>query len=287
VSTRLVFEEFSHACRLLLQTPLFAIFSTILDTLFLVCYGFFTQPARDTLLVYAQNFVTAVSGVLQEAGARYETPSMMELAMSPAARPYLNGILWWMLVLFIIAFVLYVLFQGTAWRAAAELLRSRTSWQAYLAKFALLNAAWFIIFGIVKVIMDTIDLRSALMQSITQTPGWVVPVQLRFAIFGALAYFALISYGELHHRPWKEAFKEAFRRGIKQFTTFLPFILIAVIIFLALQYVIFPLIIAPASAMNPALGLTLGIAILGPTAFWLRLTITALVSRTYGVRQQP
>lgn len=274
-------EEFTHAFKLLWNNPLLVIFTTLLDTLFLVFYGFFTQPVRETLLVFFQNFTTVLSQVIQDAGARYETPSLFELALSPAAKPYLAGVASWLFILFLVGYILYVLFQGTIWRTTSALLHGRKSYWAYLQQFALLNAIWFLIFGFVKLVLDILDLRAALLMSITKTASWYVPFGVRVALFSVLAYFALLSYAELQNLNWKDAFKSAFSNGTKKFTSFLPFVVVTALVFLALQFVIAPLVIFPLMQFNEALGLTLSIVILGPIAFWLRVCVTALVSRAY------
>lgn len=264
-------DNFSHAGKQLWGNPLLALFSTLIDIAFFFCYGFFTQPVRDTMLVYAQNFTTALSQLLQDAGARYETPSITELAFSTVAKPYFMGIISWMFILFVVAFILYSLFQGTAWWLAG----TRKSWLKYLGQFAALNAIWFVIFGVIKSVIDFIDLRSALMQSITKTPGFIIPGSVRIALFLILAYFAMQSYAQLEHHNWKTAFTKSF--SASSVLLFLAIIAICAVF----ELVLFPLVLAPLIIVNEPLGLTISIAILGPLAFFLRTTIL----RSHGIRQ--
>jgi hypothetical protein len=258
-------EAATASFRQLVSQPLLPVFATILDALFLFLYGFFTQPFRDTLTANAQNLVTVLGQQLQDAGGRYETPSMLALVFSPAARPYLWGVLFWLFLLGVVAFILYVFFQGTIWQ-----LTTSRPWKSYLKQFALLNLIWAVILVIVRGIVDLIDLRSAFIQSITREPGWVVPNSLRIAGLIVLLYFILRSYAELREHPWKVAFKRAW--NLKH----VPVLAIALLAVacLAVDALVLPFVLTPLIQFSEPLGLTLSIAILGPLAWLARVYIS-------------
>ncbi|HSU72989.1 MAG TPA: hypothetical protein VLJ21_04025 [Candidatus Binatia bacterium] len=273
------FDDAVAAGKTLLAQPLLPVFSTILDALFLVSFGFVSGLFGSVIAIHAQNLVTVIGQQLQDAGSSYATPSMTELVFSSAARPYLGGVLGWLFLLAVATFVLYVLLEGTVWSLA-----SNKPWKTYLFSFAKLNAVWFVVFGVLRAINDVIDLRSAFLQSITKTPGWVVPAGVRIAVLFIFLYFVLLSYAELRHATWWAAFKNAF--GVTQCIRILPALVILGIVYLFLQFVLFPAVFAPLTRWSEPLALTLAIAILGPLAFGARLYIVKAFATEHGVHQQ-
>lgn len=273
-------ETFRVSWKALASQPLLPLFSSIIEILFFVVYGFVTQFFRTPMLVHAQNLVTVLGQLLQSAGERYETPSMAELVLSPTAKPYFLGLVGWMALLAVFAFIVYVLFHGTLWHLAS----GNRKWSSYLKQFALLNAVWFIVLGILRIVNDIIDLRSAFLQSVTRTPGWVVPQGIRLAVIILALYFVFISYAELRNHSWWKAFTHALKRGTMHVVDLFPAILVLVILVLAVHFVLFPLVLTPLIAWSAPLGYTLSLAILGPLLFWARVYMSKTLAHDH-VRQ--
>lgn len=274
-------REAGHALRAAFSQPLVGILSSLSDAVFLLVYGFLAKPVRYNLLIDANNLVQTLAGALRVAGERFETPSMMQLIMAPEARPYALGIAFWLGLLGVLAYVLYVLFQSFAWKLARGTFAGTGSWKDHLARFAAVNVPWFLILGALTLTRDIIDLRSALVLSMTKAPGWTVPAAVYYALVGIVVYFMLISYTELHRHSWREAFTHSFRKGVKEFGSIAPaFILIILALF------IIQLLLQALATISEALWFVVGVALILPLLYWARIYLSRIVSMTdHGVRE--
>lgn len=261
-----------------LANPYILVFSAIIDTAFLFLYGFLTQPVRDQILNNAVFLADVTGSTLQAAGRTLETPSLMEVLFAPAAKPHLIGVILWMLVLLVVAYAIYVIIQGLAWRVASNSAGKKISW----TQFALLNIPWFIIGGILYFFLTVIDLRAVIVEAMTNTPVSAVTRSIFLGLFSLTIYFALISYGELQQHNWKKAFTNSFKRGIGKITTILPATLVIIVLFLIINYILILLF-----NLNQAIGFIVGLVILLPTLFWSRILIYHTVrDEEHGVHQQ-
>ncbi|MBI4144780.1 hypothetical protein HY493_01080 [Candidatus Woesearchaeota archaeon] len=275
-------REAGHALKTAFSQPLVGILSSLSDAVFLLVYGFLARPVRDNLLIDANNLVQTLAGALRVAGERFETPSMMQLIMTPEARPHTMGIAFWLAVLGVLAYVLYVLFQSAAWKLARGTLSGTGSWKDHLARFAAVNIPWFLILGVLTLTRDIIDLRSALVLSMTKTPGWTVPAAVYYALIGIVVYFMLISYSEIHRHSWRDAFTHSFRKGVKEFGSIAPAFLLIVLALVVIQVLLQAL-----ATVNEALWFVAGVALILPFLYWARIYIIRIGGMTHDVREQP
>jgi hypothetical protein len=257
--------------RAIVRQPWLVLLSTLLDVAFLFVYGFLTQPIRDVLTIDFTNLASVLGQALQQAGQRYETPSIFSLLFAPDASPYFWGTVFWMVVWGLIAYVLWALVQGGVWRIAAGTAGEKRGAGTYLWEFGVLNAWWGLIFVVAKSAVDVLDLRSALVQSITRVAGWVVPAWARFAFLCIFAFFVLLSYALLSGHRGVNAFKRAF--GVERILAFIPSAAVLAVAFVAV-YAIARFILNPLVAANEALGLILTIVVLGPLAFACRVFVS-------------
>jgi hypothetical protein len=201
-----------HALTELWKRPLHVLLSCVLDILFLFAYGLLTQFPRNEIFSSAANLTQTFSNILTNAAVTYNTPSMLQLFFDKTAIPYTLSILFWIVVLLLIVYALYALFQGFAWKIAAG---------TPLAQFAKISAAWFVPLGLLNLTVTIIDLRAILVQQVTQQPASTIPHTLFVIILCVVAYFFILATAIVKD-SWKHASKMAFVLGTRKLDTLLP-----------------------------------------------------------------
>lgn len=264
-----------NALRALWANPTLLIFSAMIDAAFFIVYGFFTQPVRDQLFNNAVLLTNVVGEALQQAGQRFETPSVLSMLTAPLAKPHFIGVILWLLVLMVVGYVLYVIFQGIAWRLALQHKR-----KGFMTQFALLNIPWFIIVGTLYFLLTVIDLRSAIVLAITKESASAIPRSIILGLISLSFYFAIISYGQLHSHGWKKAFKLSFSHGIGKIVKYLPPAALLAIIYIIVNFLLVYLF-----RINQALGFIIGIILFLPLLYLSRIYIYKIVRDEHGIHK--
>ena len=256
------------ALKLVAANPLIIIFSALLDALFLFMYGFATQPVRDRLFLNAAQLAEVAGQTLQ--AQQFQSQSLLSILFM-SGKTYTLAILFWLFVLLLVIYVIYTLLQGTSWHVAAQTAGCSRQWKEYVSHFALLNIPWFLILGLLFFALTIVDLRAAIAGPVEGSLAALIPNIALIGLMAVVAYLAVLSYADLQQHSWEKSFKNSFRRGTNRFFQLFPAILVLIVAIVIVNFALTQL-----SRISPAAALVVGIALVLPFLFFVRVYINTL-----------
>jgi len=271
VGVRRLLAPFSRAFRSVDAVSL--IFSVLVDFAFLFAYGFVTAPVRDKIVEHA----VIVGEILSRASkemlqTRQASPGLLELLVTnQEARPFLLKLLVLLVLLLGVIYLVYCFFQGTNWKLAVDAVDGKRSYREYLMGFARVNVWWFVAFGLVTVLQTVASLYGVVVERVSQVaPGTFVPTLLN-VVFGVFIFVAFISYALVGRaRPAREAWRVAVsRQGVVLF------------IALAVLFASVDWLLRWSVSVSSALQLLLGVAVLLPVVYVVRLLVVSTVREVH------
>lgn len=251
-----------HALTALWTRPLHVLLSCVVDIAFLFLYGFITQFPREQLFIAAGNLTQTFSTLLSAAAATYTTPSLMQLFFDKTALPFTLMILFWIVILLLIVYALYSVFQGFAWKLAAG---------TPLGQFAKLCAAWFVPISILNLVVTVIDLRAILVQQVTEQAASTIPHTIFVILIAITVYFFILATAIIKD-SWKHASKMAFVLGTRKLDTLIPAAALLVGTVLVVNALIMWTFV-----QNSIAGSILGILLVFPGLFVIRVYIARVM----------
>jgi len=216
----MLFNALKKAFALCRENILFVVIIAMLDIAFFFFLGFFSSWFVDSIVQLSFQISTAIPQVDAQG-------SILQMVFHPAIAPFTWKVLFWMAVLGFVVYVVYSIFQGSAWYLAKNIIQT-TSYMEYTKRFFRLNITWFLLFTLFFILFTVLDVRLTVMASLLQTTKpWVAFVPL-YAFLAFIFYFAFISYG-------MEKVKAAFVSGWKKKKSFLIMYAIIIGILLVVQ----------------------------------------------------
>lgn len=258
-----VFNEWLFAWKLIWKKEWYVPASAVLDVLFLVLYGFMTSQLFDKLTEHVIVIGTLLTEQMRAVADRTR-PAVIDALFQPPVSKYTWQFVALLVILAIVIFVLFCVFQGLAWFVAARLTGLRMHWRKYLLVFARISLLWAGLYFFWQVADTVLNLRRIAVEKITgqviSGSGVVMPVLLAI-----LVYFAIVSYALL-------GIKNAFVVGTKKIMVLLPAVVIV-----CLQFFICNYLLTRLAEISPKLSFIITVIVLLVLLAWTRAYATFVV----------
>lgn len=215
-----VVREWIASWKALAQHGLYVVASGLMDFLFLFSFGFLTRPVFDKLTEHVIIIGTLVSEQMRVPAGRVR-PAVIDALFLDPARGYTLQFLGLLVVLAVVVFVLFCVFQGLAWWFATSVAGKKTHWRVFLLQFARINMFWFGLYAVWYVVDAILDLRRLVVEKALGQSALASNTVL-LVVLVVLVYLAMLSYPLL-------GIRKAVLLGTHRAQTMLPaFILIVV-----------------------------------------------------------
>jgi len=259
-----VFVEAIKSLKLMKQNSPLIIFSSILDVIFLIVYGFLTAPLFFSIVENITSVGTKLSQLAPEFSRTFTVnPGIINLLFThPSLKPHTNTLIASYLILVLVIFVLYNLFQGINWRLARQITGDNTEWGSYLGRFAKINVFWIFLFVIYHILDVIASLQQTIAEGVVNTRPTNTLGIISIIFLVTIIYFAFISYNSL-------SIKKSFKEGIKKAKNFVPMYLVIAAVFVIIQY-----LLVLVQKLGTATTFIVGVALLLPALSWTRIYIT-------------
>jgi len=200
---------FTNSLKKSFTRPWILALSALLDLSFLFLVGFVMPFIRPFIDNHTVNVYQIISGRLQAAGAGTQAPSILSMLFQDPALPSTVGVIFWLLVAATMIYLIYSVFQGTAWWIALRKIGVSQKWKTYVAKFYWVNLLWFPMLAFLWILFAMVDVRAVTIESATQEPvsrvlHWIVGVIVLLVV-----YLMIVSYARLAVKTSK-SFKQTF-----------------------------------------------------------------------------
>ncbi len=259
-----VIKEWALSWLLLSRNKTFVLASALVDIVFFYIYGLMTGPIFANLTNHTIIIGTLVSQELRVAAGRAR-PAVIDLLLLDPTKKFTLQFVGLLLVLAIVVFVIYSIFQGLNWWMASSITKKTMHWKEYLLKFAKINILWFVLFSIWYCLDSIFDLRRLILEKSLNQPAAGASIVLNI-VLGIIIYFALVSY------PLLSA-KKSFSRGLN-FKLIIPaFLLVAV------HFLVGNIIIKWLAQINTTLMFVLGAIIFLVLLAWTRTYISLIMEK--------
>ncbi|MBI4451313.1 hypothetical protein HY642_05030 [Candidatus Woesearchaeota archaeon] len=260
-----------RAATLLRSQPWMLLLMAFLDGIFLLLYGFFTQPIRDKIVVHGIIIGNILSQNAQEASREFaERQSVVTQLLAEPIRPYAINTLLLLGLLVVAVYLVYIVFQGLNWHFAGSLKGHTSGATNYVKKFASINAFWFVLFAAQNILSLVAGMRSIAVEKLTEQPAPVVLTSVAAALFYIILYFAVLSYAFLLTKPAWQSIKAAFKHGVCIHKT-IGWAAVVVLVIAAINYLLVWL-----NTLSPAAWFVAGAFLLLPALSWIRLSAVML-----------
>ncbi|MEM4253960.1 MAG: hypothetical protein QXR48_01045 [Candidatus Woesearchaeota archaeon] len=258
-----IFNEWLFAWKLIWKKGWYVPASAVLDVLFLVLYGFMTSQLFDKLTEHVIVIGTLLTEQMRAVADRTR-PAIIDALFQPPVSRYTWQFVALLVILAIVVFVLFCVFQGLAWFIAARLTGSRTHWRKYLLVFARINLLWAGLYFFWQVADTVFNLRRVAVEKITGQiiAGSGIVMQVLLAV---LIYFAIVSYALL-------GIRKAFVVGTRKIIVLLPAVVIVCLQFFICNYFLIRL-----AEISPKLSFIITAIVLVLLLAWTRAYATIVV----------
>jgi len=234
--------------------------SVLLDVGFFFSLGFFTTPIKDKLLEQVIVIGSLLSQQAKETGRALGNSGLLQQLFQPEIKPYTINVLLLFLSMVVVTYVVYVIFQGSAWAAARNIASKKTVLRTYLLGFARVNLLWGILY-LVYLVLDLIaSLRHRIIELVVKT---TVPDLLGTGLFIAaviVGLIALLSYPQL-------SIRNAFR-SVLDVKRIIPMYALLAVIYLVLDFLLTQLL-----QWSFEFTILIGAIIVLPVMAWARVYI--------------
>ncbi len=218
----LVVKELINSLQLLKQNSLYFVIAAFLDAAFFFFWGFFTTPVRDAIVAHA----VLISNKISEILAGRQPQGLLFQLFNPDVKPLTYNMIMLILLLFVIIYITYAIFQGTNWWLSRKIAGQKETYRQYFFGFAKINLLWIGLYALYKIIDAIIGIRNVIVQKFAPgTPNILgILVQLLFAL---VVLAAIFSYPTLKA---KTIFKTPLKITI-------PLVILSASIYLAISYI--------------------------------------------------
>jgi len=238
---------------LLKKNALVWLMCSLIDIVFLFAYGWVTGPVRFK--------IAAQTLELGKAMAQQGNTGVSGLFIGPASLAT-EKLVFLMIILAVLTYVLYVLFQGINWKIASDIAGKKKEWAAYLNGFAKVNILFFLLFIVFFALMIMASIRQTVLEAFGAA-GLDLLGYAAVAGILVIAYFAVISYATLD-------VKKALKLGRKKNMLILGSAVF--LYFFALNYVLVLL-----AKQSNAVMFLVGVVLFFPSVTWARVLIALKV----------
>ncbi len=258
LENQLFVKEAINAFVLLRKHKKIVLIATIIDCLFFYAYGLLGGGLTQKLTELFENIVIGVLPGIKQGNA------IIDLLFFPNVYPLTTSFLFNLLLLILLIFVLYIVFQGINFWLANNLVK-KISYKDYLISFAKVNLLWilgFVVYNIIDLIGRLQERFDTITTGLETTNYWSIIAKILIFL---IIYFALISYTKLN-------LKNAFVIGTKKFKQLFFLLISSLVIILVLMFVLTNLFNAVINYENgEQIFVVIGAVLLFPTMFFLRL----------------
>ena len=253
----IVVRELISSLSLIKKSPFYLVVAAFVDALFFVAYGFFTTPISDRIAMQSILIANEISQLLAEGKA-----GILKLLFQEPLLPMTGKLIILMLLLFVITYIVYVIFQGTSWYLAGFIAQQKLSYRKYLLGFARVNLIWIACYIVYKLVDIILGLRFVIIKQFVPDATNVAG-NILFGLFVVVIIAACLSYARL------EALT-IFKTPLK---IMLPLLALSFIIYLNAQFVINLI-----SKLNSDLGFIAGLIILFPVIIFIKIYMTRVLN---------
>ncbi len=257
--------EWVASWKLLSRNILTVFAGGFLDVLFFISLGFLTAPVFDKLTEHVIIIGSLVSAQMQAAAGRAR-PAIIDALFQEPVSGYTWQFFGLLLLLAAVVFVLFWLFQGTAWWLAHGIAGKRHKWRQFLVSFGKVTSVWFLLYVVWYAIDLVLDLRGLLVEKATGQPAAGAGIVM-FVILSLLVYFALLSCALLSVR-------KSLSVGARRVLGILPAMIVVLAHFLAGNFVVRLL-----GQLHSAVMFVGGVVLLVALLAWTRVYIARVVPR--------
>lgn len=236
-------------------------FPLLSDLLFLFLYGFFV------IGFIAYNVAVQLFKFGVEITKSSQMPSTFsQMILQENAKPVLIKAFIFILLMVVITYILYCIFQGFSWWYCRKIsgLKKQPKLKNYIKEFYKVNILWFVLFVIYIFISFLRDLMNGGEKS--------EPSIFMIMIFFVVLYFVLVSYSLLPKIRGIANIKKSFSIGIKKIADILPAYIIIFIVFLIIE-----LLLNYSLKISNTLFVFAGVFLLMPAVSWLRVYFMVIV----------
>ncbi len=265
LATIIFIREWITAWRLLARHALVAFASGLIDLVFFLAFAFFTTPVFGKLTTHVIIIGSLVSEQMRAPAGRLR-PAVIDTLFQEPVRQYTVQFLGLLLLLAVIVFVLFCLFQGMNWWLATSIAGKKQNWRAFLLGFARVNLLWFGLYALWYCADTVFDLRRLMLEKSLGQPAPTASIVLAI-ILAVLIYFAIISYPLL-------SIRKAFRAGTRGARVLIPAVLLILVHFLAGN-----LMTQWIARVNTLAMLVIGAVLLFSLLAWSRVYLARMVQR--------
>lgn len=267
-----------QAVRAWAKAPLWLLASVVVEALFFVVYGFLTAPIKDKIIEHVLVIGGIVSQSAQTSGSRAVQSGQSVIALlldDPQVRSYALRLCVLFVLLALASYAAYAFFQAVAWFFAHRRAGERMGWQDFIARFALLNVWWGVLFVLFSAGTLLVDIRGAVLRAMGQTSS-VVPIVLLTVYVSVVSFVAIWSYA----LPLQESGRAGVAKTVRWLVrhplrAILPAALV-IVVFVAIDYGIVWL-----SSVSAVASLMVGGVLAVLAAAWARLYLV-LVGKNVG-----
>jgi len=238
LSNFLLGVKFRETLTSILNNKSYLFLPGIFDILLLSFYGFISRNIWVRILEHVQAIAFVAQNKPSEISKNIPTEGIIGAFAGDATAYYLRNFLLLLLILTIITYFLYCLFQSSAWYFAKNQDKKETVFYKYLLQFFRINILWFILFLIyysINVIYGYTAQRASRFNQATNASlvFWSLIIFLTL-----IAYFAFISYGLIGNYRDRVIYKRALILGIRKVHTLMPMFLIIIGVFITINYLL-------------------------------------------------
>jgi len=213
----------------------------LIDFLFIMSLGASTSIIQlkllDKLQVVMQMAGESTGGLLNVYNETAEvSTAMMGLTQSEAFQAEMNSILFWLLILILMSYVMWVIFQGISWYLAHKIsTEKRQGFWRFYRNFALQSIPFYIltvvwIFVSVKLLLSTKMSMVPFMSETTMNMIFAILVIITW-YFGTLCYTITTKYAYRN-------FKQSFIFGVKRFLQVIQSVLVILVSFVIIDMIL-------------------------------------------------
>jgi hypothetical protein len=270
-----IISNLKSSVKLLKEHKPLVLLSASIDLLFLFVYGF----------VFSMVFSRIGGYLLELYNLMMESPQQIQgsllgkglfsaLRATPEMSFVFNKLIIWFLILGIMIYVLYSVFQGISWRISYRIIGKKIAYSRFIVKFALVNLFWFVFYIIYQIIDYLFDLNAMIAGNMDlgqSAPGLSFIAFMLWISMFVIGYFALISYTlVMKHR----VIRKSFGLGFKKFKVLLPAYLTVLAVFFVIN-----LLLVLSSRISPVVMFALGMVTVFPAMTWARVFFGIVVDK--------
>jgi hypothetical protein len=265
-------EEFFKSIDNIKERPYYMILPIAIDFLHVIVFAGVVSylQARaeiviDSLRVLQQEAVKYVGEVMTEENLVVMAKQSEEMFQSQDLLLRLGV---WLLFS---ASMMWILFQGHSWRAAAKITSKKViNYWRYMARFMTLSLVWLIVInGVIVWFMNRLFQAQFTIHRMQDTQSLIVSS----IIWGVTLYFLFISYALINKYDMSKIFQKTFKVGYKHFLTIIPLYLLLVGGFFLID-----LILKLFYLVNSTVMFVVAMMILFPYLVWAKIYITRIIT---------